>query len=166
MRDIRISPRRWNYALIEIICSMFHDIAYVILLHLHHENHALVCILKSCCVIFCDPPFLLISTSLMQHAHTSDHSSSSPKFLFHSNFSFLLYYIYFHVTFSLSRKCSFFSCKPYTLPLTPLSIFSSFEDVLVGFQNGSSLNLIRTCIIFLPLKVARSIYSKSTYFQE
>ena len=55
------------------------------------------------------PPLLLISTSFMQHTHTSNHSSSSPKFLFHPNFTFLLYHIYFHVTFPLSRKCSLFS---------------------------------------------------------
>ena len=45
------------------------------------------------------------------------------------------------------------------MPYTPLSSIIHFGVVLVGFKKGSSLNLIQTWIIFLPLKIAKSIYS-------
>ena len=38
--------------------------------------------------------------------------------------------------------------------------------VLVGLKNGASLNLIQTWFIFLPLKMAKAIYSNSAYLQE
>ena len=50
--------------------------------------------------------------------------------------------------------------------LTFLSSFGSFEDDLVRFKNDSSLKLIQTCFIFLPLKMAKAIYSNSAYLQE
>ena len=52
------------------------------------------------------------------------------------------------------------------MPSNSLPNFSSFEDVLVGFKNGSSLNVIQTWIIFLPLKIAKSIYSNPAQIQD
>ena len=37
-----------------VLCFMILPMSF--LLHLHHEHHALVCILKSCCVISCETP--------------------------------------------------------------------------------------------------------------
>ena len=50
----------------------------------------------------------------------------------------------------------------YTLPV-------KFQLIWVWFgwvQNGSSLNLIQTWIIFLPLKIAKPIHLKCAYFQD
>ena len=84
-----------------LLCSMLHDV----ILPMSFLSHCIMIIMPwvaylSFVMCSCVNPLLLISTSFLHHAHSSSHSSSSPKFLSHPNFSCLLYSIYcFLVTF-------------------------------------------------------------------
>src|SRR3954471_6516682 len=64
---------------------------------------------------------------------------------------------FLQVPLCLHQKCSTFPQYSNTMYLVSLPSFISIGIVLVGLKNGSSLNLIQTWIIFLPLKIAKSI---------